>query len=222
MTDMSTISIADQGLRFERFGPPDVLDGVAERRAAVLRAIEVLAPVVRPLAVEISFGPLDPDTFRVARIEETRRIAVRDLPDGVVDASDFADPPEPLLVDELTADVLTQALTPPQPDWDIAKVRASVTAARITATDLTIEQLPSRPVPEIEFDGDRWVVGPLDAQGLRLLPPIALTWRQEYGDVVLFVEAFWSPWWRTDTPEHAGLRAVEQALTAAGFPETAD
>lgn len=220
MAGKSIISIADQGLMFEWRGPSDVLDGVAERRAAVLRALEILAPVVRPLALEISFGPLDPDTFAVGASIDSRRIAVRKLPDGVVDASAFAHSLEPVQVDELSVEVLEQALTPPHPEWDIATIRTSVTAARVTGVDLMIEQLPSHQVPVIELDGDRWAVGPLDVPGLRMQPPVALTWSQDYGDIVLAVEAFWSPWWQTTSAEYAGLRAVRQALTAAGFRET--
>ena len=208
---MPTFSISDHTLRFERHGPPGVLDGVAERRSAVMRALEILSPVVRPLALEISFGPLDPVTFAVWTETDIRRLAMRAIPDGVANRSAYARPVEIKRVDELTDDVVRRALTPPHPDWDVATIRAPVTAARVTATDLTIEEMPSRQVPVIVLDGERWAVGPIDAQGYRLKPPIALTWHQDYGDIVLRVEAYWTLWW--------SAISAEQALDAAGFPE---
>jgi hypothetical protein len=217
---MPTFSISDHTLRFERHGPPGVLDGVAERRSAVMRALEILSPVVRPLALEISFGPLDPVTFAVWTETDIRRLAIRAIPDGVANRSAYARPVEIERVDELTDDVVRRALTPPHPDWDVATIRAPVTAARVTATDLTIEEMPSRQVPVIVLDGERWAVGPIDAQGYRLKPPIALTWHQDYGDIVLRVEAYWTLWWSTISAECAGLRSAEQALDAAGFPQT--
>jgi hypothetical protein len=213
-------SISDHTLRFVRYGPADVLDGVAERRAAVLRALEILSPVVRPLALEISFGPLDPQTLAVTGEAEIRRLAARTIPAGVANPTAYARTAEPELVDDLTGDVLVRALTPPHPDWDVATVRASVTAARVTATDLAIEEMPARQVPVITLDGARWAVGPIDAPGYARKPPIALTWRQEYGDILLIVEAYWTLRWSTISAEYAGLRAAEQALDAAGFPQT--
>jgi hypothetical protein len=172
---MPTFSISDHTLHFMRHGPPGVLDGVAQRRSAVMRALEILSPVVRPLALEISFGPLDPVTFAVWSETDIRRLAMRAIPDGVANPTAYARPVEIERVDELTEDVVRRALTPSHPDWDVATIRAPVTAARVTATDLTIEEMPSRQVPMIVLDGERWAVGPIDAPGYRLRPPIALT-----------------------------------------------
>ena len=77
--------------------------------------------------------------------------------------------------------------------------------------------MPAHAVPVLVLDGERWAVGPIDVQGYRLAPPIALRWRQEWGDVELTIEAFWSLWWQTDSAELAGLRAAERALDDAGF-----
>jgi len=217
---MSTFSISDRGLLIKRSGPPQVLDGVAARRAAVLRTLEILHPVVRPLALEISFGPVEPETFAVAGIE-SRWLASRAIPAGVANLSAFEQPAAIELVDELTADVMARALTPPHPGWDFATITASVTAARVTTSELTIEQMPSHPVPVIARDGERWAVGPINVQGYRLAPPIALGWRQDFGDVELTIEALWSLWWLTASAEHTGLRAAERALDAAGFSPTA-
>lgn len=217
--NMATFTITDHGLLIKRYGPPQVLDGVTERRAVVMRALEILSSVVRPLALEISFGPLDSETFAVTEVE-TRRLASRAIPAGVANLSAFEEPAVLELVDELTVDVVERALTPPQPDWDVATIRASVTAARVGATELTIEQLPSRQVPVAVLDGEPWAVGPIDAHGCRLAPPIALTWRQDFGDIELTVEAFWSLWWQTASAEYARLRAAEQALNDSGFSPT--
>jgi hypothetical protein len=217
---MVEFSIVDNGLRIERYGPPQVLDGVGERRAAVLRALDILAPVVRPLALEISFGPLDPETFAVYPEIEIRRLATPAIPAGVANRSEYESSAEIELVDALTADVVARALTPPHPDWDVATIRATVTAARVFETELTIERLPALPVPVVVLDRERWAVGPIDVPGCRREPPVGLLWRQEYGDIVLRIEAFWTLWWQTDLPEYAGLRAVERALDAAGFPQT--
>ena len=110
---MPTFSISDHTLRFVRYGPPGVLDGVAQRRSAVMRALEILSPVVRPLALEISFGPLDPVTFAVWTETDIRRLAMRAIPDGVANRSAYARPVEIERVDELTDDVVRRALTPP-------------------------------------------------------------------------------------------------------------
>jgi hypothetical protein len=213
---MPTFSISDRGLLIKRSGPAQALEDSAARRRAVVRALEILHPVVRPLALEITLGPLDPETFAVAPAE-SRRIASRAIPSGVANPSAFEQPAEIELVDDLTADVLLRALTPAQPGWDFATITASVTAARVTASELTIDRMPAHAVPMLVLDGEHWAVGPIDAQGYRLAPPIALRWRQEWGDVELTIEALWSLWWQTDSAELAGLRAAERALDDPGF-----
>lgn len=213
---MSTFHIADHGLLIKRYGPPPGLDRIAGNRASVMRVLEILRPVVRPLALEITFGLMEPETFAVTAVE-TRRIASRAIPAGVANRSAFEQPAELELVDELTTDVVARALAPPHPGWDIETVTAAVSAARVTEVELTIERQPSLRVPVIDLDGERWAVGPLDVQGYRLAPPIALAWRQSYGDVELTIEAFWTLWWQTGSVEYNGLQAAEQALDAAGF-----
>lgn len=211
-----TFSIADHGVLIQRLVPPHALEDVAARRRAVLRALEILQPVVRPLALEIALGPLDPETFAVES-REIRRIAVRAIPPGVANPSGIADPPQVEQVDRMSPEVIERALTPSQPGWDLSVVTATVTAARIGSDELVIDTMPSRSVPTIELDGARWVVGPVDAPGYRLSPPIALSWEQMWGDLQVTIDARWSLWWPVDSAEFAGLRAVERALDAAGF-----
>jgi hypothetical protein len=182
----------------------------------MLRALEILAPVVRPLALEITLGPLEPETFSVEQ-REIRRIATRTLPVGVAHQSAFADSPPVELVDALTPEHVMRALTPAEPGWDVDTITASVTAARVYTTDLSFERMPSHPVPTIEIDGAPWIVGPIDVQGYSREPPIALSWKQDYGDLRLTIDARWTLWWIDDSPERAGLRAAERALDAAGF-----
>jgi hypothetical protein len=213
---MSMFSISDHGVRIQRSAPTHALDDVAARRRAVLRALEVLQPVVRPLALEIVLGPLHLDTFAVEP-SETRRLAVRTIPAGVAHPSTFTPPVAVELVDALTPDTVLRAITPPQANWDIASVTATVTAARVASDELVFDQLPTQRMPVIELDGAPWVVGPLDEPGYRLTPPIALIWKQAWGDLRLTVESAWSLWWPTESAERAGLRAVERALDAAGF-----
>lgn len=213
---MPTFSISEHGVRIQRSAPSHALDDVAARRRAVLRALDVLSPVVRPLALEIVLGPLHLDTFAVEP-GETRRLAVRSIPPGVAHPSALAHPVPVEIVDALTPDTVLRAITPPYANWDIASVTATVTAARVSTDDLVFDQMPTRRLPVIELDGARWVVGPLDEIGYRLTPPIAVTWKQEWGDLRLTVEAAWSLWWPNDSAERAGLRATERALAAAGF-----
>lgn len=216
---MPTLSIADHGVTIHRSSPTHALDDVEARRHAVLRALEILTPVVRPLALEVSLGTLDTDTFAVEP-REVRRIAIRSLPVGVANLSAFADPPPVELVDVLTFEHVMRVLTPTEPGWDVATITAPVTAARVHATKLAFERLPSRPVPTMEIDGATWVVGPIDAPGYRLAPPIALSWRQDYGDLQLTVAARWNLWSMSGSAELAGLRAAERFLDAAGFAIT--
>jgi hypothetical protein len=213
---MPTFSISDQGVRIGRSAPTHALDDVAARRRAVLRALDVLSPVVRPLALEIVLGPLHLDTFAVEP-GETRRLAVRSIPAGVAHPSAFAHPVPVELVDALTPDTVLRAITPPHANWDIASVTATVTAARVSTDDLVFDQLPAQRMPVIELDGARWLVGPLDETGYRLTPPIAVTWRQEWGDLRLTLEAAWSLWWPVESAERAWLCAAARALDAAGF-----
>jgi len=121
------------------------------------------------------------------------------------------------VVDSLTADAVTRALTPEQSNWDVATISALTTAAYTVADTLQLEQTPSATVPIVEMDDVRWAVGPIDLPGVRLIPPIGIRWRQEWGDLQLAVEAFWSPWWETSSAEYAALRAAEKALDDAGF-----
>lgn len=144
---MPTFSISDSGLSIQREGPPRSPDDVAARRRAVVQALEILHPVVRPLALEI---------------------------------------------------------TPEAPGWDFATIEALVTAARTSERDPIIDRMPSRAVPMLELDGGRWLVGPIDAPGYRLQPPIRLTWRQQWGELSLTIQALWSLWWQTGSPEHTG------------------
>lgn len=213
---MSMFSISDHGLIIARESPSQALDDLATRRHAVVRALEILHPVVRPLAIEITLGPVDPETFAVTPIT-SRRLASSAIPAGVAHQSAFARSTEVEVVDSLTADAVIRALTPENPGWDFATTVALVTMARTYASDLIIDRMPSLAVPMLEADGGRWVVGPVDVPGYRLLPPIGLTWRQEWGDLQFTIEAFWSLWWQTASAEYAALRAAERALDAAGF-----
>jgi hypothetical protein len=218
---MTTFSIFDHGLLIKRWSPPHALDDVAARRHAVVQALEILHPVVRPLALEITMGPLDPETFSVTH-ELTRRVASRDIPAQVAHQSAFATSPEPELVDSLTPDIVSRALTPAEHDWDIYTVSALVTAARIRVEHPRVERMPSFDIPTLEADGDRWVVGPIDAPGCRFLPPVGLLWRQEWGDLELSIEAFWSLWWQIGSAEHTALSDTEQALDASGWRQRLD
>lgn len=213
---MSTFSISDHGLTIARESPSQALDDLAGRRRAVVRALEILHPVVRPLALEITLGPMDPETFAVTPMT-SRRLASSAIPADVAHQSAFAHPAEVEVVDSLTPDIVIRALTPENPGWDFATSVALVTMARTDASDLTVDRMPSLAVPTLEADGGRWVVAPVDVPGYRLLPPIGLTWRQEWGDLQLTIEAFWSLWWHTTSAEYAALRAAERALDAAGF-----
>ena len=213
---LAMFSISDQGLINERECPLQALDDSAGRRHAVVQALEILAPIVRPLALEITLGPMDPETFAVTTAE-SRRLASSAIPAGVAHQSAFAHSAEIEVVDSLTSDAVLRALTPREAGWEFSTIVTLVTSARVYVSDLVLERMPSLPVPTLEADGGRWVVGPLDAPGYRLLPPIRLTWRQEWGDLSLAIEAFWSLWWQTDSAEYAALRAAEQALDAAGF-----
>jgi len=121
------------------------------------------------------------------------------------------------LVDALTPDVVLRAITPPQPGWDIASITTPVTAARVATDDLVFERGPALRVPTIAFDGARWVVGPIDASGVRQAPPISLAWQQAWGDLRLTIDAAWSLWGIPASAELTGLRAAERALDAAGF-----
>lgn len=213
---MVMFSISEQGLLSERVCPTQGFDDVAGRRHAVVRALEILAPVVRPLAFEITLGPMDPETFGVTH-EDSRRLASSAIPAGVAHKSAFEHPAEIELVDSLTPDVVMRALTPREPGWDFSTVVTRVTAARVHESELVFQRMPSLPVPTLEADGSRWVVGPLDAPGYRHFPPIRLTWRQEWGELLLAIHAFWDQWWQTNAAEYAALRAADQALDAAGF-----
>ncbi|MDN3358583.1 hypothetical protein [Actinomadura sp. DC4] len=213
---MPTFSIFDRGLCVERRSPDHALDDVAARRDTVLQALEILRPVVRPLAIEITMGSLDPETF-ASDFELIRRVASRTIPAGVAHQSAFAESPEAELVDSLTPDVVLEALTPAESDWDIHSVRALVTAARTEVANPRIDRMPSLEVPTLEMDGERWLVGPVDEPGYRLQPPISLRWQQERGELRLSVEAFWSLWWQLGSAEHTALREAERALDESGF-----
>jgi hypothetical protein len=213
---MPTFSISDHGLFIQRQGPPHSPDDVAARRRAVVQALEILRPVVRPLALEITLGPLEPETFAVTPTTN-RRLASRAIPAGVAHQSAFAHSAEVEVVDAITPDLVLQAITPEAPGWDFATIEALVTAARTSERETIIDRMPSRAVPMLELDGGRWLVGPIDAPGYRLQPPIRLRWRQQWGELSLIIQALWSLWWQTGSPEHTGLRAAERALDAAGF-----
>src|SRR5262245_61598285 len=213
---MSTFSIHDHGLLIKRWSPAHALDDIASRRRSVIQALELIQTVVRPLALEITLGPMDAETFAVTPVE-SRRVASRGIPEGVAFQSAFS-PAGPLeVVDSLTADAVARALTPEQSNWDIATVSALTTAAYTSADTLQVEQMPSVISPIIEMDGVRWAVGPIDLPGSRLIPPIGIRWHQEWGDLQLDIEALWSPWWQTSSAEYAALRAAEKALDDAGF-----
>jgi hypothetical protein len=96
--NMPTFFISDRGLLIRRGGPAQALEDSAALRRAVVRALEILQPVVRPLALEITLGPLDPETFAVTPAE-SRRIASRAIPPGVANLSAFEQPAEIELVE---------------------------------------------------------------------------------------------------------------------------
>lgn len=123
---MVTFSIFDRGLLIKRWSPAHAPAAVAARRRAIVRTLGILRPVVRPLALEITMGPLDPETFSVTH-ELTRRLASRAIPAQVSHQSAFAVSPEPELVDSLTPDVVWRALMPAEHDRDLHTVSAPVT-----------------------------------------------------------------------------------------------
>jgi hypothetical protein len=213
---MSTFSISDRGLIIKRSYTAPALDDTTARRRAVSRVLELLHPLVRPLALEITLGAMDPETFGVTPTT-SRRLVSRVIPAGVACHSALAEPGELTVVDSLTPGVVMRALTPGEPGWDFCTISALVTAARVHTSELRIDRMPSLGVPSLEIDGAPWIVGPLDVAGSRLLPPISLRWHQEWGDLLFTMEALWSLWWETGSAEHAALRAAEQALDAAGF-----
>jgi hypothetical protein len=213
---MSTFSIHDHGLLIKRWSPAYALDDIASRRRSVIHALELIRTVVRPLALEITLGPMDAETFAVTPVE-SRRVASRGIPAGVACQTALSPAGTLEVVDSLTADAVARALTPEQTNWDFATVSALTTAAYTSANTLQVEQMPSVTSPIIEMDGVRWAVGPIDLPGARLIPPIGIRWHQEWGDLQLAIEALWSPWWQTSSAEYAALRAAEKALDDAGF-----
>jgi hypothetical protein len=213
---MTTFSISDRGLTIKRRSPEQSLADVVARRRSVVRALEILRSIVRPLSLEITFGPMDPDTFAVTPVM-SRRVASRSIPGGVAHQSALAQPAEIELVDSLTPDVVMNALTPRDSGWDFSTIAALVTAARTDARELHIDRIPTLRVPMTDADGARWAVGPIDVGGGRLLPPIGLLWQQEWGDLELTIEAFWSLWWSPGSAEYVALRDAERELDTAGF-----
>jgi hypothetical protein len=105
----------------------------------------------------------------------------------------------------------------PITDW--TRIETVATAARVAdgVAVLVLEQLPGSPVPALVRNDGAWVAGPLDADGWRLFPPLALRFLAEGGVVRLRVTAAWSPWGDSGTTEHGFLAEALRALPAAGF-----
>jgi hypothetical protein len=215
--------ILGAGLFMERFNPPRPPDDVLARRRDLLRSLEVLHDVVRPLALQVTLGPLHPQTFDVESVQEQRWVVVDPLPDGVAHRP-FFEPTVPVRrVGAITPALVEELVTPAHDGWDWESVHALVTASRLEAPVLRLEEAPALPVPVRDIDGATWVVAPLDVSGQVWPAPVTVRWQQYWGLVRLQLEARWELWLEVERPEYQGLRRAERALDALGFrPSTED
>lgn len=186
--------------------PPTDLDHPEARLDLVERALTAIERVCSPLAIEVERAGDEPLFLLVEAAQIPAHVAV---------LSTFAEAPRPLRR-ALDPDSVRRVLTS-TPDWTRLEVLAS--AARVApGTDaLVLAQLPSRTLPVTTEGGALRVAGPVDADGWRRVPPIAVRIDDEAGVVRVRLTAHWSPWLTVGTPERGYLEQARNELARAGF-----
>lgn len=199
----------------------------ADRAARIAQAGAVLtslAPVFRPLALEVELCWRELDTGLPARtsIDAPLHLLVADGARGrVTIRPTVVEPPPPRVVPELDAGSIAACIgdaPPPEPglllDWlEIRSVAAAVRSLH-PAPELTIAEL-GRAIAPLQPD---WFAGPLGDRGYEVWPPGVLTLRAE--DRVRFTLVIhWSGWLREGSPEREAIESGIARLRSVGWRE---
>ena len=198
------------------WGPERAVEDVAGRAKDIEQAIAALSGLLIPLAVEIEFGTIDPDTYLVQESGPSAWIVEKNAPEGVFTGPTLQHEKGATMVDGLDAAQIHSGVA----NREVARVRVIAGAARVTAIEedfLPIETQPGSPAPVIRRDGHAWVAGPIDNPGFRYLPPVAVEISNEQGVLRLAVEKRWSFWTDEGRAGTEAWRDLEAVLAPSGF-----
>lgn len=222
-------------LTLEQVAPGEEDDPSAFAALAV-DAVERMAGLLRPLAVEVTFACADRvSTYPRANPTPPRRVLLlvpEDLPDGVEPGSVYTDALRQVVPELDRATVLgavdggLDQACPGGDDLMTTWVDLLVTATEVRLPDATTARLGGAgeltlaagagtvTAPVAARDGVAWVAGPRPARATQA--PVEVAVRNEAGLLTLTVATRWSLWaW--DGAGAEDLRAVEAGLRAAGW-----
>jgi hypothetical protein len=192
------------------------------RLAQVESVLMALAPVFRPLALEVELCWRELDTGLPAPIfpEPPIRLLVLDgAQSRVAVRPSVAAPPPPVLVPRLDHDAIAACLKNGEPpdsnlvlDWLAIRSLAAAVRAFEPLKTITLEQL-GRSIPAYEPD---WFAGPVGDRSFEVWPPAELDLRAE-GRVRLRLIVYWSGWLRQGSRERGAIEAAMSLLQASGW-----
>lgn len=193
-----------------------------ERLLQVSNVLTVLAPVFRPLALEVELCWRELDTGLPAPIypePPIHLLVLKDSQSRIAVRPSVASPPRPVLLSRLDSDAIAVCLKngqSPDPnlilDWiDIRSLAAAVRAFEPLET-ITLAQL-GRSIPAYE---PNWFAGPVGDRGFEVWPPARVELRSEER-VRFTLIVHWSGWLYQGARERDAIEAVMSQLQANGW-----
>ena len=202
--------------------------GLADRAARLDQrgdALTALAPVMRPLVIEVQLCWRELQTGLPAYVPSPgrRRFAVAGAVPRVAVRPFWSDPPPLETVETIDRDLIASCLTgaaPPGPDLQEDWLEVNSTAMAVSAFepfDAIKVDLLEAPVPPYE---PSWFAGPISnaGEGYEYVAPAQLTLRSE-GRVTLKLAVHWSRWLHQMTPEREAVLAGLSRLVDKGWTE---
>ena len=221
---IGTQRIVERGWSTSLSAPETAPTDRGARLAQLGAALTALAPVFRPLAIEVEMGWREEDTglpspssldaplHLLAREGAERHVTLRPT---------VLHPPPPRLVPALDSAAVAACLTdgePPEPglvlDWIEVRSVAAAVRSESGVEQLRIEGL-GRAISAYE---PHWFAGPVGEHGYEVWPPGVLRIRAE-DRLRLTLVLYWSEWLRPGTPERASVEAAIGRLREGGWRE---
>jgi hypothetical protein len=204
-----------------------------QQGALIAEAIDVIAPLFEPLAIEVDLGCLNRELLYLGPDLPDRNsfhIRVPNLPQHVGLAPMYEGPilEVPTIDGTAIKSWLPKALEEPcteaGPSFRTTWQRMLFLACRGrlhggSGETFLLESANDRIPVETRKDGSSWISGPLDLPGWRLAVPCKVEFRQDTikGAVDLDLSVFWSIWQDEGSPSARVFDELKQKIVALGW-----
>ena len=219
---IGTQRIVERGWWTSMYAPETPPADRAARIAQLDAALATLAPVFRPLALEVEMGWRELDTGLPApeSLDAPLHLLVLEgAPGRVTLRPTVLQPPPPSLVPALDGAAIAACLSdgePPTPglllDWMEVRSIAAAVRADERVRELRLEAL-ARSVLAYE---PHWFAGPVGEHGYEVWPPASLRVTAQ-DRVRLTLVVYWSSWLQPGTGERARVEAAIGRLEGLGW-----